>query len=207
MVKAKLYWQLVNVNGNGPDWLFDVDSLTISMNYVPVVVRIQTNGIVGIKDNIVAGQAKKKKEHEQEYIMIPFCTTDPLISQGPKNSEENAGMKPTEVVESGVSDNGGQDDQATRSDTVGPSFANATPSSLINAARSLQEQLEQFSPFKNAFALPHVPNVSSMDNTGIFGNAYDDEDVEEEVDMNNVISSYSVPDAPFTKFHKDHPEN
>ncbi|GKC07784.1 hypothetical protein Tco_0999394 [Tanacetum coccineum] len=46
-----------------------------------------------------------------------------------------------------------------------------------------------------------------MDNTGIFVNAYDDEDVEEEVDMNNVISSYSVPDTSFTKFHKDHPED
>ncbi|GKA58165.1 putative ribonuclease H-like domain-containing protein [Tanacetum coccineum] len=47
---------------------------------------------------------------------------------------------------------------------------------------------------------------SSMDNNGIFGNAYDDENLEEEVDMNNVISSYSVPDTSFTKFHKDHPE-
>ncbi|GJV42818.1 putative ribonuclease H-like domain-containing protein [Tanacetum coccineum] len=43
-----------------------------------------------------------------------------------------------------------------------------------------------------------------MDNTGIFRNAYDDEDLEEEVDMNNVISSYSVPDTSFTNFHKDH---
>ncbi|GKD16182.1 putative ribonuclease H-like domain-containing protein [Tanacetum coccineum] len=46
-----------------------------------------------------------------------------------------------------------------------------------------------------------------MDNTGIFGNAYDDEDLEEEVDMNNVISSYLDPDSSFTKFHKDHPED
>ncbi|GJX67988.1 hypothetical protein Tco_0303715 [Tanacetum coccineum] len=46
-----------------------------------------------------------------------------------------------------------------------------------------------------------------MDNTSIFGNAYDDEDLEEEVDMNNVISSYSVPDTSFTKFHKDHPKD
>ncbi|GKC41178.1 ribonuclease H-like domain-containing protein, partial [Tanacetum coccineum] len=29
-----------NVTGNGPDWLFDVDSLSISMNYVPVVAGI-----------------------------------------------------------------------------------------------------------------------------------------------------------------------
>ncbi|GKB85504.1 hypothetical protein Tco_0957776 [Tanacetum coccineum] len=57
------------------------------------------------------------------------------------------------------------------------------------------------------FTLPLVPNVSLMDNTSIFGNAYDDEDLEEEVDMNNVISSYSVPDTSFTKFHKNHPED
>ncbi|GKG21236.1 hypothetical protein Tco_0383831, partial [Tanacetum coccineum] len=98
---------------------------------------------------------------------------------------------------------------------AGQSFANAVPSSPINAAgtpistsNAFEEHLfEQFSPFKNTFALPHVPNVSSMDNTRIFGNDYDDEEVEEEVDINNVISSYSVPDAPFTKFHKDHPKN
>ncbi|GJX83052.1 retrovirus-related pol polyprotein from transposon TNT 1-94 [Tanacetum coccineum] len=42
-----------NVKENGPDWLFYVDSLTISMNYVPVVTGNQTNGIIGTKDNIV----------------------------------------------------------------------------------------------------------------------------------------------------------
>ncbi|GJU45844.1 putative ribonuclease H-like domain-containing protein [Tanacetum coccineum] len=46
-----------------------------------------------------------------------------------------------------------------------------------------------------------------MDNTGIFGNAYDNEDVEEEIDMNNVNSSYTVPNTSFTKFHKDHPKD
>ncbi|GKE85475.1 hypothetical protein Tco_1559217 [Tanacetum coccineum] len=46
-----------------------------------------------------------------------------------------------------------------------------------------------------------------MDYTSVFGNAYDDENLEEEVDMNNVISSYSVPDTSFTKLHKDHPED
>ncbi|GKA66295.1 putative ribonuclease H-like domain-containing protein [Tanacetum coccineum] len=46
-----------------------------------------------------------------------------------------------------------------------------------------------------------------MHDSGIFGNGYDDEDVEEEVDMNNVASSYTAPDAPFTKFLKDHPQD
>ncbi|GKA00568.1 putative ribonuclease H-like domain-containing protein [Tanacetum coccineum] len=45
-----------NMKGNGTDWLFDIDSLTKSMNYVPVVAGYQANNIVGTKDNIVAGQ-------------------------------------------------------------------------------------------------------------------------------------------------------
>nr|GFA49039.1 ribonuclease H-like domain-containing protein [Tanacetum cinerariifolium] len=42
-----------NVKGNGPYWLFDIDSLTISMNYELVVAGKQTNGSEGTKDNIV----------------------------------------------------------------------------------------------------------------------------------------------------------
>ncbi|GKE77205.1 hypothetical protein Tco_1543325 [Tanacetum coccineum] len=85
------------MTGNGPNWLFDVDSLTISMNYVPVVAGNQTNGITGTRDNIVTGYAEKKIKPEQEYILIPICTTDPLISQDPKVSEEDAEEKTTEM--------------------------------------------------------------------------------------------------------------
>nr|GFB88220.1 ribonuclease H-like domain-containing protein [Tanacetum cinerariifolium] len=89
-----------NVKENSLDWLFDIYSLTLSMNYVLVVVGFQANGIVGTKDNIVAGQAEKKKEPKQEYILIPICTTGPLNSQGPKDSTVDAGKKAIEVDES-----------------------------------------------------------------------------------------------------------
>ncbi|GJR39947.1 putative ribonuclease H-like domain-containing protein [Tanacetum coccineum] len=232
-----------NVKGNGPNWLSDVDSLLISMNYVPVVAGNKTNCIAGTKDNIVAGQAQKEKEPKQEYILIPLCITDPLISQGSKDCEGDARMKPTEVDKNEASDKSGKHDQEARSEserinkremqtehtnssngintvstpvsTARPSFDNVVPSTLVNTAgpyvstanESDEQLFKRFSPFKNAFTLPLVPNISSMDNTGIFGNAYDDEDMEEEVDMNNVISSYTVPDTSFTKFHKDHPED
>ncbi|GJX13434.1 hypothetical protein Tco_0205192 [Tanacetum coccineum] len=88
----------------------------ISMNYVPVVAGNQTNGIAGTRDNIVTGQAEKKTKPKQEYILIPICTTDPLISQDPKVSEEDAEEKPTEMDENGASDKDGKDDQATRSE-------------------------------------------------------------------------------------------
>nr|GEX93261.1 uncharacterized mitochondrial protein AtMg00810-like [Tanacetum cinerariifolium] len=153
-----------NVKGNGTDWLFYINSLTISMNYEPVVTGKQTKGIAGTKDNIVTGQAENKKEPKQEYILIPICTTDPLISQGPKDSAVDAGKKKTKVDESRISNNGGQDDLVTRSEferllqqerqtkhiystnsfntvslsisTVGPSFVNTASPSPINAART-----------------------------------------------------------------------
>ncbi|GJW02056.1 ribonuclease H-like domain-containing protein [Tanacetum coccineum] len=161
-----------NVKGNGPYWLFDVDSLIISMNYVPVVAGNQTNGIAGTKDNIVAGQAQKEKEPEQEYILIPLCITDPLISQGPKDSKEDAGMKPTKVDESGASDKDGKDAHDIRSEserliqkemqiehtnntnsiytvstpvsTAAPSFDNAASSSPINTAGTLDSTANAF---------------------------------------------------------------
>ncbi|GKE81288.1 ribonuclease H-like domain-containing protein, partial [Tanacetum coccineum] len=101
-----------NVKRNGPDWLFDIDS--ISMNYVPVAAGNQTNDIAGTKDNIVACQGEKKKAPEQEYIIIPLCTTDPLISQDPK---DDAGMKPTKVNEGGAFDNHEKDGQDARSES------------------------------------------------------------------------------------------
>nr|GEU43175.1 ribonuclease H-like domain, reverse transcriptase, RNA-dependent DNA polymerase [Tanacetum cinerariifolium] len=110
----------------------------------------------------VVSQAEKKKEPEQEYIRIPICTTDPLISHGPKDNAVDTRKKATKVDESQVSDNGGQDDQVTRSElegllqqemqteyinstnsvntisspvsTAGPSFVNAISPSPINVA-------------------------------------------------------------------------
>ncbi|GKC47105.1 putative ribonuclease H-like domain-containing protein [Tanacetum coccineum] len=41
-----------NVAGSGPEWLFDIDSLTKSMNYEPVTTGNQTNGDAGIKTKV-----------------------------------------------------------------------------------------------------------------------------------------------------------
>nr|GEZ00783.1 ribonuclease H-like domain-containing protein [Tanacetum cinerariifolium] len=153
----------------------------VGYSVVPVVTRFQTNGIVGTKDNIVAGQAKKKKDPEQEYIMISICTTDPLISQGLKDSAVDAGKKATEVIQVKFQ---------------------------IMVGRIQEEHpFERFSPFKNAFSLPHVPIMTPINDTGIFGNAYDDEAVEEEFDLKNVVSSYTIHVASVTKFLKDYPKD
>ncbi|GJV97267.1 hypothetical protein Tco_1548844 [Tanacetum coccineum] len=152
----------------------------MSMNYVPVIAGNQTNGIAGKRDNIVAGQAKKKIEPKQEYILIPFCTTDLLISQGPKDSEKDVGMKPTEVNESGVSDKGDEDEQDTRS---------------------------EFESYFNKKSRLTVLIVLILLVDLIFGNAYDDEDVGAEADLNNLETTMNVSPIPTTRIDKDHPKD
>ncbi|GKE88042.1 putative ribonuclease H-like domain-containing protein, partial [Tanacetum coccineum] len=38
-----------NVVGSGPDWLFDIDALTRTMNYTPIVAGTQFNGFADLK--------------------------------------------------------------------------------------------------------------------------------------------------------------
>nr|GEY87357.1 ribonuclease H-like domain-containing protein [Tanacetum cinerariifolium] len=83
-----------NVKGNGPDWHFNIDSLTISMNYVLVVVGNQTNGITGSKEHLVAGQ-------------------------GSKDSTMNARKKAPGVDESEASINDRKNDQVSKSKVEG----------------------------------------------------------------------------------------
>nr|GEV98549.1 hypothetical protein [Tanacetum cinerariifolium] len=55
--------------GDGPNWLFDIDTLTNSMNYVPVVVvGTSSTNISGTKD--VASQAVKKDVSYLRYIAL-----------------------------------------------------------------------------------------------------------------------------------------
>ncbi|GKB74586.1 ribonuclease H-like domain-containing protein, partial [Tanacetum coccineum] len=134
-----------NVKRNGPDWLFDVDSLS---------------------------WLEREKEPEQE---------------------EDAGIKPTKVNESGASDKGEEDDQDIRSEFK----------------RLLQQEKQTEHPNgTNSINIISTPVSTAGHPLDIMleplFNSYDD--VEEEVDMNNVDTSYTASNAPFTKFLKDHPQ-
>ncbi|GJU37129.1 putative ribonuclease H-like domain-containing protein [Tanacetum coccineum] len=61
-----------NVTGTGPNWMFDLDFLTNSMNYIPVSVENQVNVDAGTHDSYVAGSSGKDKGHTQEYILLPL---------------------------------------------------------------------------------------------------------------------------------------
>ncbi|GKA57771.1 putative ribonuclease H-like domain-containing protein, partial [Tanacetum coccineum] len=75
-----------NIARNRPKWMFDIDSLTITMNYHPVSAGNRANVNVGIETNSDAGQAEKEKVLNQEYILLPLMHTS---SYGPSTSEED----------------------------------------------------------------------------------------------------------------------
>ncbi|GJZ33000.1 hypothetical protein Tco_0578436 [Tanacetum coccineum] len=83
-----------NVAGQGPNWLFDIDSLTNSMNYQPVTAGNQsnknagpkeTNGNTGLKKNIDAGKSEEKNVSTQQYIVFPLWSS---ISSNNKSLDE-----------------------------------------------------------------------------------------------------------------------
>ncbi|GKG12635.1 hypothetical protein Tco_0346872, partial [Tanacetum coccineum] len=56
-----------NAVGSGPDWLFDIDTITRTMNHEPIV---------------------------GDYILLPLWTADPPYFQDPKSSHDD-GSKPS----------------------------------------------------------------------------------------------------------------
>ncbi|GJS64740.1 putative ribonuclease H-like domain-containing protein [Tanacetum coccineum] len=98
-----------NVAGSGPDWLFDIDLLTNSMNYEPVTAGNQTNKNAGIKDNVDAVPT-------QQYILLPLLYDSPQSSKdavaddaGKKTNEEpaNEGERNGQEKEGGASNKEG----------------------------------------------------------------------------------------------------
>ncbi|GKF29421.1 hypothetical protein Tco_0095763 [Tanacetum coccineum] len=67
--------------GSGPNCIFDIDALTKSMNYKPVVAGNQSNGIASTKACDDAGKARMETIPGKDYILLPLWTVDPPFSQ------------------------------------------------------------------------------------------------------------------------------
>ncbi|GKC33968.1 putative ribonuclease H-like domain-containing protein [Tanacetum coccineum] len=88
-----------NAVGSGRDWLFDIDALTRTMNYEPIVAGTQSNVFADTKENDNVGQAGKNKEHEKDSILLPVWAADPLFSTTLKNSQDDAAKPSNDGVE------------------------------------------------------------------------------------------------------------
>ncbi|GKF00429.1 putative ribonuclease H-like domain-containing protein, partial [Tanacetum coccineum] len=72
-----------------PKWLFDIDVLTKSMNYVPVVAGTNFNDLVSIEESIGAGHSSKETRSSQDYILMSLWKDGSLFDSSSKNASND----------------------------------------------------------------------------------------------------------------------
>ncbi|GJR12040.1 putative ribonuclease H-like domain-containing protein [Tanacetum coccineum] len=82
-----------NIEESRPNWLFDIDALTKSMSYKPVVAGNQSNRSAYIKACDNAGKARVEKPGK-DYILLPLWSQDLPFSSSSKDSPD-AEFKPS----------------------------------------------------------------------------------------------------------------
>ncbi|GKA93463.1 putative ribonuclease H-like domain-containing protein [Tanacetum coccineum] len=186
-----------NVVGSGPDWLFDIDALTRTMNYEPIVAGTQSNGFAGTKASDNAGQARKETKPVKDYILLPLWTADPPYSQDPKSSHDD-GSKP-------LSDDGKKVDEDPRKDSEcndQEKEDNVNSTNNVNAASTNEVNAVGG---KTSIELPFDLNMPALEDYSIFDFSRNDEDDGAMADMNNLDTTIQVSPIPTTRIHKDHP--
>ncbi|GKA14961.1 putative ribonuclease H-like domain-containing protein [Tanacetum coccineum] len=206
-----------NVARKGPNWIFDIDSLTNSMNYQPVTAGNQTNknahpqetnGNTRLKKNVDAGQTKEENVSTQQYVVFPLWSS---ISSNYKSSndkaeddtvDDDACKKTKEVTEQSDAvrkefeaqcDSQLLQENITRASSTNNFNTLSTPVNTASASRTFipvgPSSGPSFVPFGGSFPidvsnLPHDPlmhelkDTAEIRSTDIFGNTYDDHDLE-----------------------------
>ncbi|GJQ91409.1 putative ribonuclease H-like domain-containing protein [Tanacetum coccineum] len=72
-----------NVAGRGPDWIFDIDALTRTMNYEPIVAGTQSNGFAGTK---ASDNADLKCSHDD--VSKPSSDDGKKVDEDPRKDSE-----------------------------------------------------------------------------------------------------------------------
>ncbi|GJV14275.1 putative ribonuclease H-like domain-containing protein [Tanacetum coccineum] len=169
------------IAGDGPKWLFDIDVLTKSMNYVSVIASTNSNDLVGTKESIGEDHFSKETRSSQDYILMPLWKDGSLFDYSLKNASNDEPQPSSDAKKKGNEDvckeSGIADQEKPKNSTQG---VNTTKSSI-------NTKPDMFSLEDNATAT----------HADFFGN-------ETEVDMSNITTTYPVPSTPNTRIHKDH---
>ncbi|GJY50897.1 putative ribonuclease H-like domain-containing protein [Tanacetum coccineum] len=189
--------------GSGPEWLFDIDSLTKSMNYEPVTAGNQTNGDAGIETNVNAGQARQEKASDHEYILLPLMLSNSPLSLSSQSIDNKDADEVPGKGDDDLSERNGQEKEEGASNKEDDQHVQDFRAELDNF---LVQQKEGHANNTNIVSIVN-PSVSVAGQaTGIFDDAYDDkEDVGEEADLNNLETTMNASPIPTTRIYKDHP--
>nr|GEU87407.1 putative ribonuclease H-like domain-containing protein [Tanacetum cinerariifolium] len=193
-----------NVAGSGPTWLFDIDTLTKTMNYQPVTARNQSNPSAGVQEQFYA--EKGGEESDQQYVFFPpesEVNVSPrssaqLKKHDDKTKREAKGKSPVESL--------------TGYRNLSAELEDFSDNSIneVNAAGTLVHTVGQFSPNSiNTFSADGPLNVAASLTHGksscIDASQYpDDPDMLELEDITYSNDDDNVgAEADFNNFGKD----
>ncbi|GJY97485.1 putative ribonuclease H-like domain-containing protein [Tanacetum coccineum] len=208
-----------NVAWKGPNWLFDLDYLTDSMNYQPVRSENQANKTAGPKeanhsagtqDNIDAGNSEMEAESAQDYFVLPIWSS---YTSTVKSSEaKNEGEKPTKNTDLKTNEKPvDQEDQAfldelerlKRQEKEANDAAEALRKDTASPSGGLS-YTDLTNTDQDDSQIPALEDIYDNPNDGIFTNAsYDDEGAV--ADFTNLETTVNVSPIPTSRIHSIHP--
>nr|GEU86226.1 ribonuclease H-like domain-containing protein [Tanacetum cinerariifolium] len=199
-----------NVVESGHKWLFDIDTLTQSMNHHSVVAGNQPNHNTYIKENINAGKVRKEIESTQQYVLLPLWSTG---LQDPQNTDADAAFDVKEnenevhvSLKFSVNSTNMVNAASAHVTVVGPNPTNSTNS--FNAAGpsdndvSPNFEIGRKSSFVDPSQYPDDPDMPALEDI-VYSD--DEEDVGAKADFSKLETNISVSPIPTTRVHKDHP--
>nr|GEV19619.1 putative ribonuclease H-like domain-containing protein [Tanacetum cinerariifolium] len=187
-----------NIVGSGPTLLFDIDSLTRTMNYQPVTAGNQTNPSAGFQDKFNAEKARE--EVDQQYMLFPVWSSgsiNPHNYNGDaafdgKEHDFDAKKPKSEVILSPSSSaQSRKQDDKTKKEVKGNSLVES-----FTGYRDLSVEFEDCSDNSN-----NEVNAAELEDITY---SDDENDVGAEADFNNLETSITVSPIPTTRIHKDH---
>nr|GEW52307.1 ribonuclease H-like domain-containing protein [Tanacetum cinerariifolium] len=148
-----------SLNSDGPKWLFDIDVLTKSMNYVPVVVGTNFNDFVAAEESIGEGHSSKEKGSSQDYILIPLWKDGSLFDSSSTNASND---KPQPSSDAGHKDNEGVSKESEIDNQEKPKNStqdvNTAGPSINTASINVNTEVD-LSNILNTYLVPSTPNT------------------------------------------------
>ncbi|GJR73779.1 putative ribonuclease H-like domain-containing protein [Tanacetum coccineum] len=142
------------IAGDGPKWLFDIDVLTKSMNYVPVVAGTNSNDSVGTEESAGIDHSSEETRSSQDYILMPLWKDGSLFDSSSKNASNDETKHSNDAGKK--DDEGGIDDQERTKNRA--QDVNTAELSINTASTNFNTELD-LSNIATTYPVPSTPNT------------------------------------------------
>nr|GFB69547.1 hypothetical protein [Tanacetum cinerariifolium] len=200
--------------GVGPNWLFNINSLTKSMNYVPVDAGTNSTNLSGTKD--AARQEVKKDVSFLRYIALPNWVHDALLESSLSKPQDDCSSDVPKSSRNSnpiaTSTNPPADQLETLIvETPIPTVSSSIPTACLNDSPEPSSDTRLISKrVANQEETPSLDNILTLTNRfedilRVTTNSVDTDGVE--ADVSNMETTITASPTPTLRIHKDHPKS